>query len=134
MGEIGDQMIKRTRWRAVIFLLVLTVIIIALIVNNSKPVSEYMQTGIRLSDLPENECVEYIVSKGVEMPLYYDKSPYFAGVPKELIICYEKDPYKVISGTLGAVDMNNYVEDVRRVVNNYYGVYDVAYMPRIPTD
>ena len=93
-----------------------------------------MQTGIRLSDLPENECVEYIVSKGVEMPLYYDKSPYFAGVTKELIICYEKDPYKVISGTLGAVDMNNYVEDVRRVVNNYYGVYDIAYMPRIPTD
>ena len=127
-------MIKRTRGRAVIFLIFFTVIIIAIIVNNSKPVSEYMQTGIRLSDLPEEECVEFIVSKGVEMPLYYEESPNFTDVTKKLIICYEGDPYKVISGTLGSVMMNNYVEDVRRVVNNYYGVYDVEYMPRIPTD
>lgn len=57
------------------------------------------------------------------MPLYYEESPYVADVTKELIICYEGDPYKAISGTLGSVMMNNLVEDVRRAVNEYYGVY-----------
>lgn len=41
------------------------------------------------------------------MPLYNEEPPYFADVTKELIICYEGVPYKVISDTLGSVMMNN---------------------------
>ncbi|WP_125114464.1 hypothetical protein [Agathobaculum sp. Marseille-P7918] len=63
------------------------------------------------------------------MLLYYEESPHLADVTKELIICYEGEPYKAISGTLGSVMINNYVEDVRSAVNEYYGVYMLHICP-----
>ena len=52
------------RIKAIFVLLFATIAIMAVTVKNTPPVSEYMQTGIRLSDLPDKECVAFMASKG----------------------------------------------------------------------
>ncbi len=52
------------RIKAIFVLSFATIVIMAVTVKNTPPVSEYMQTGIRLSDLPDKECVAFMASKG----------------------------------------------------------------------
>ena len=47
----------------------------AVTVKNTPPVSEYMQTGIRLSDLPDKECVAFMASKGATTVPGHYKQP-----------------------------------------------------------
>ena len=51
------------RIKAIFVLLFATIVIMAVTVKNTPPVSEYMQTGIRLSDLPDLERTEFMVAK-----------------------------------------------------------------------
>lgn len=119
-----------SRGKKMFFLFLATILIMVLIWKTDHPVAEYVKTGVRLSDLSEQECVDFVVSKGVEMPLYYEQSPYFAGVTKEMITYYEENPYSLRSGTLGSPTQANYFEDIRRIVNEYYGIYNVEYLPK----
>ena len=52
------------RIKAIFVLLFATIAIMAVTIKNTPPVSEYMQTGIRLSDLPDLERTEFMVAKG----------------------------------------------------------------------
>ena len=61
------------RIKAIFVLLLATIAIMAVTVKNTPPVSEYMQTGIRLSDLPDKECVAFMASKGAHMPGHYNR-------------------------------------------------------------
>ena len=65
------------RIKAIFVLLFATIAIMAVTIKNTPPVSEYMQTGIRLSDLPDKECVAFMASKGAHMPGHYKQSLYF---------------------------------------------------------
>lgn len=119
-----------SRGKKMFFLFLATILTMVLIWKTDHPVAEYVKTGVRLSDLSEQECVDFVVSKGVEMPLYYEQSLYFAGVTKEMITYYEENPYSLRSGTLGSPTQANYFEDIRRIVNEYYGIYNVEYLPK----
>lgn len=118
---------------SLVALMLCTLFIIVLTVKNTKPISEYMRTGIKLSSLSDKESVEYMVSKGARMPLGYRKSYYFPQTTKQLIIVYENNPYLVITGSISDIYMNIYVEDVRKIVNEYYGIYNIEYFPEIPS-
>ena len=73
------------RIKAIFVLLFATIAIMAVTVKNTPPVSEYMQTGIRLSDLPDKECVAFMASKGAHMPAHYKQSLYFPAATKDYI-------------------------------------------------
>lgn len=67
------------RIKAIFVLLFATIVIMAVTVKNTPPVSEYMQTGIRLSDLPDLERTEFMVAKGATaVPYNYKTSPWFS--------------------------------------------------------
>ena len=51
------------RIKAIFVLLFATIVIMAVTVTNTPPGSEYMQTGIRLSALPDLERTEFMVAK-----------------------------------------------------------------------
>ena len=46
----------KPRIKAIFVLLLATIVIMAVTVKTTPPVSEYMQPGIRLSDLPDKKC------------------------------------------------------------------------------
>ena len=74
----------KPRIKAIFVLLLATIVIMAVTVKNTPPVSEYMQTGIRLSDLPDKECVAFMASKGAHMPGHYKQSLYFRLQPRTI--------------------------------------------------
>lgn len=47
-----------------------------------------------------------------------------------MITYYEENPYSLRSGTLGSPTQANYFEDIRRIVNEYYGIYNVEYLTK----
>ena len=117
----------KPRIKAIFVLLLATIVIMAVTVKNTPPVSEYMQTGIRLSDLPDKECVAFMASKGAHMPGHYKQSLYFPAATKDYITTFEQNPYKTLRGVYSDTSTNQYVEDVRKIVNDYYGIYHVEY-------
>lgn len=118
----------KPRIKAIFVLLLATIAIMAVTVKNTPPVSEYMQTGIRLSDLPDLERTEFMVAKGATaVPYNYKTSAGFQELTTDLVARYEKDPYKILTGTYGSSSTNLYAEEVRKIVNDYYGIYHVEY-------
>ena len=115
----------KPRIKAIFVLLLATIVIMAVTVKNTPPVSEYMQTGIRLSALPDKECVAFMASKGAHMPGHYKQSLYFPAATKDYITTFEQNPYKTLRGVYSDTSTNQYVEDVRKIVNDYYGIYHV---------
>ena len=116
------------RIKAIFVLLLATIAIMAVTVKNTPPVSEYMQTGIRLSDLPDLERTEFMVAKGATaVPYNYKTSAGFQELTATLVARYEEDPYKILTGTYGSLSTNLYAEEVRKIVNDYYGIYHVEY-------
>ena len=100
----------------------------AVTVKNTPPVSEYMQTGIRLSDLPDLERTEFMVAKGATaVPYNYKTSAGFQELTTDLVARYEENPYRILTGTYGSSSTNLYAEEVRKIVNDYYGIYHVEY-------
>ena len=125
------MMIPPARKKTTIILLICAVMIMIITIKHSYTIP-YVLNGIRLSELSNLECVEYVASKGVEMTYNYKTSIGFQELTKDLIIRYEQDPYKVLYGTYGSLSTNIYAEEVRKVVNNYYGIYNIDYYPEIP--
>ena len=79
------------RIKAIFVLLFATIVIMAVTVKNTPPVSEYMQTGIRLSDLPDLERTEFMVAKGATaVPYNYKTSAGFQEITTDLVARYEK--------------------------------------------
>ena len=116
------------RLKAIFVLLLATIVIMAVTVKNTPPVSEYMQTGIRLSDLSDLECTEFMVARGAAaVPYNYKTSAGFQELTATLVARYEEDPYKILTGTYGSPSTNLYAEEVRKIVNDYYGIYHVEY-------
>ena len=115
------------RIKAIFVLLFATIVIMTVTVKNTLPVSEYMRTGIRLSDLPDKECVAFMASKGAHMPGHYKQSLYFPAATKDYITTFEQNPNKTLRGVYSDTSTNQYVEDVRKIVNDYYGIYHVEY-------
>lgn len=125
-------MISVSRKKAVAMLLLCTVVMMVMTVKKTYPFS-YAQSGIQLSELSNLECVEFIASKGVKMPYNYKTSTGFQELTKDLIVCYEENPYKVLYGTYGSLSTNIYAEEVRKVVNKYYGIHNIDYYPERPS-
>lgn len=118
----------KPRIKALFVLLFAAIVIMTVAVKNTPPVSEYMRTGIRLSDLSDLERTEFIVAKGATaVPYNYKTSAGFQELTTDLVTRYEKDPYKILTGTYGSLSTNLYAEEVRKIVNNYYGIYHVEY-------
>ena len=116
------------RIKAIFVLLLATIVIMAVTVKNTPPVSEYMQTGIRLSDLPDLERTEFMVAKGATaVPYNYKTSAGFQELTTDLVSRYEENPYRILTGTYGSSSTNLYAEEVRKIVNDYYGIYHVEY-------
>ena len=123
----GDTMLS-ARIKAIFVLLLATIVIMAVTVKNTPPVSEYMQTGIRLSDLPDLERTEFMVAKGATaVPYNYKTSAGFQELTTDLVARYEENPYRILTGTYGSSSTNLYAEEVRKIVNDYYGIYHVEY-------
>ena len=118
----------KARIKAIFVLLFATIVIMFVTVQNTPPVSEYMQTGIRLSDLSGLECTEFMAEKGATaVPYNYKTSAGFQELTTDLVTRYEEDPYKILTGTYGSPSTNLYAEEVRKIVNDYYGIYHVEY-------
>ena len=116
------------RIKAIFVLLLATIAIMAVTVKNTPPVSEYMQTGIRLSELSDLELTEFMVEKGATaVPYNYKTSAGFQELTRDLVTRYEEDPYRILTGTYGSSSTNLYAEEVRKIVNDYYGIYHVEY-------
>ena len=116
------------RLKAIFVLLFTTIAIMFVTVKNTPLISEYMQTGIRLSDLSDLECTEFMVSKGATaVPYNYKISSGFQEFTTDLVTRYEEDPYKILTGTYGSPSTNLYAEEVRKIVNDYYGIFHVEY-------
>ncbi len=115
------------RIKAIFVLLFATIAIMFVTVKNTPPVSEYMQTGIRLSDLSNLECTEFMAAKGAAVPYNYKTSAGFQELTANLVAQYEENPYKILTGTYGSPSTNLYAEEVRKIVNDYYGIYHVEY-------
>ena len=116
------------RIKALFVLLFATIVIMTVAVKSTPPVSEYMRTGIRLSDLSDLERTEFMVAKGATaVPYNYKTSVGFQELTTDLVARYEKDPYKILTGSYGSLSTNLYAEEVRKIVNDYYGIYHVEY-------
>ena len=116
------------RIKAIFVLLFATIVIMVVAVKSTPPVSEYMRTGIRLSDLSDLERTEFMVAKGATaVPYNYKTSVGFQELTTDLVARYEKDPYKILTGSYGSLSTNLYAEEVRKIVNDYYGIYHVEY-------
>ncbi len=115
------------RIKAIFVLLFATIVIMFVTVQNTPPFSEYMQTGIRLSDLSDLERTEFMASKGASVPYNYKTSAGFQEFTTDLVARYEEDSYKILTGTYGSPSTNRYAEEVRKIVNDYYGIYHVEY-------
>ena len=101
------------RIKALFVLLFATIAIMAVTVKNTPPVSEYMQTGIRLSDLPDLERTEFMVAKGATaVPHNYKTSAGFQELTTDLVARYEENPYRILTGTYGSSSTNLYAEEV----------------------
>ena len=68
-----------------------------------------------------------MASKGAHMPGHYKQSLYFPAATKDYITTFEQNPYKTLRGVYSDTSTNQYVEDVRKIVNDYYGIYHVEY-------
>ena len=81
----------KPRIKALFVLLFATIVIMTVAVKNTPPVSEYMRTGIRLSDLSDLERTEFIVAKGATaVPYNYKTSAGFQELTTDLVTRYEK--------------------------------------------
>lgn len=86
-----------------------------------------VESKARLSDMSESECLEYIRQSGVMIPDDNANGTTWAGFVKYTIQQVEADPYCVFSYNYSL--SNHFAEEIRTVVNNYYGisaVYNIA--------
>lgn len=111
--------------RRLIFLFDVFAVVISLcgvffMLKSDNPLTPYEQAGQLLSELPEVECKEFVLSKGVQIPSSLN-SGHIDGFIKELICQAEREP-QVQCGYFSSTDTVYLAESIRKVVNEYYGV------------
>ena len=72
----------------------------------------------RLSDMTEEECRAFLSGHGIEIPAEIAKDLKV----KELFMQLEEDPERQYF--LSAFDIEDFIEDVRLLVKEYYGIKD----------
>lgn len=86
--------------------------------------SEFISKKTRLSEMTEDECMEFILSNGVEIPEDLATIQNLSAFVKQTIIDVENDPnYECCYGYYVTVQ---FVEDIKTAVNNYYGNKSVS--------
>ena len=69
-----------------------------------------------------------MVAKGATaVPYNYKTSAGFQELTTDLVARYEENPYKILTGTYGSSSTTLYAEEVRKIVNDYYGIYHIEY-------
>lgn len=76
-----------------------------------------VESKLRLSDMSELECLEFIKRQGVDVPSVYPDETTWAPFAKQIIQQVEIEPYCrfVISYTISL----RFAEEIRSVVNDY---------------
>lgn len=82
---------------------------------------------IMLSSLSENECVEFIKARGVDIPEGFDNGDLGEFV-KGMIISVEEDPYNNKYSAVSFTVIHDFAKEIQRAVNEYHGIesYDTG--------
>lgn len=90
----------------------------ALVANAESATNPYV-----LSQMTEEECVEFIVDSGVEIPTDFENSAELGSIVKDMIVAVESNPeYEFVYSYNVTLD---FAENIRIAVNNYYGIQGV---------
>jgi len=90
----------------------------ALVANAASVANPYL-----LSQMTEQECIEFIVDSGVEIPVDFDNSPELGSLVKGIITDVESNSeYEFIYSYYVTL---NFAESIKIAVNEYYGVQGV---------
>lgn len=99
--------------------------VVFLMLDANKSLTPYEQSGQLLSELSESKCLEFVISKGVQIPSSFH-SDYIAGFVKEMICAAEQAPHTKSGASF--TDTVFLFESIRKVVNKYYGVDGGTYL------
>jgi hypothetical protein len=87
--------------------------------NRDSTLTTYEQSGQKLSELSEDECLAFIASHGIAIPDALNTNS-VGSLAKEIIIFSEKYPQSP-AGYSYTVTMD-FAENIRKAVNEYYGI------------
>lgn len=79
----------------------------------------FAESGTVLSELSENECIEFIKQQGVSIPCDYDELTW-APFVKQVIETVEEDPYYEFMFNYSVTQ--KFANDIKRVVNEFYHI------------
>ncbi|MCH5163508.1 MAG: leucine-rich repeat domain-containing protein [Clostridiales bacterium] len=74
-----------------------------------------------LSEMTEDECIEFIVEKGVEIPDEFKNSPALGSLVKEIIQIVEEDPNADFN-FISYYPTVNFAANIKNAVNEYYAI------------
>ncbi len=116
---------KPAFWIIIVALLTCVIVAVCFLTNPNNDLTTYEQSGQKLSELSEDECLAFIASRGIEIPDSLDTKNIRAFV-KEVISQSEKYPQSP-SGYSYTVTVE-FAEAIRKAVNEYYGVDGGSYL------
>lgn len=115
--------------RLLVGILMTMMVAVPVIAIEEQRKTEYERTGQLLSELTEEECLAFVISKNVEIPERLG-TEHVEELVKYMIIRAEQYP-QMGYGMLSNIATINLGESVRKVVNEYYGIdggkYDYAF-------
>lgn len=86
-----------------------------IVVNAASP-----KNNESLSQMTEDECIDFIIDKGVEIPSDFIDSPNLGKIIKSIIVAVESDPNYEFSYSYNV--SFDFSESIRFIVNDYYGI------------
>ena len=115
------------RIKAIFVLLFATIAIMAVTIKkHTAGFGIYADRNPAVRPARQGMCCIYGIQRA-HMPGHYKQSLYFPAATKDYITTFEQNPYKTLRGVYSDTSTNQYVEDVRKIVNDYYGIYHVEY-------
>ncbi|MHB8061747.1 MAG: hypothetical protein ACYDG2_03800 [Ruminiclostridium sp.] len=109
----------------IVALLTCVIVAVCFLTNPNNNLTTYEQSGQKLSELSEDECLAFISSRGIDIPAGLDTENIRAFV-KEIISQSEKNPQS--PGGYSYTATMEFAEDIRKAVNEYYGVDGGSYL------
>ena len=93
--------------------------------NNQKAVNASSQEKTPfLSDMTTSECIDFIIDNDVSIPEGFNQSIGLGEFVKTIIKEVESDPTVVF--TFNYIETLNFAEDIKNVVNAYYGINETS--------
>jgi len=84
-----------------------------------KPVvTAQAQTNL-LSEMSDNDCIEFIIENEIDIPAGYINKPNFGGFVKSIIQAVEIQPDYTFG--FNSTALNQFAENIKGSVNDYYG-------------